>query len=170
VNVLRDTILFNSTDTASKSMEYEYLRMRKKNEREQIAFRAAYLFESLYFRDKSINLYFKADFAQLLSKITSESAKRHFGKILTDVLKNNAMYFSEEESEFLAQTVASWAVAPQTRVAVQIWTFEILVLLQKKTNIEDETIRDLLEIFTQNSSPAMKCRLKRWKRNYNFSY
>jgi len=170
VNVLRDAILFNSKDTAFKSKEYDYLRMRKKNEREQIAFRAAYLFESLYFIDKRNLHYFKDDFVKILSKITNESSKRHFGKILTDVLINNLLSFTNEEYEKLAETVVTWAVAPQTRVAVQIWAFEILVQLREKAHIAEETIFYLFEMFAQDSSPAMKCRLKRWKKKYIFLY
>jgi len=170
VNVLRDVIVYDSKKSAFQSETYDYLKIRKKCEREQMAFRAAYLFETLYFRDKSNIQFFKDDFAQLLSKVTNESSKRHFGKILTDVLKNNLLIFSKEECEILAETVATWAVAPQTRVAVQIWAFEILVLLRKNANIPEETIGCLFEIFAQDSSPAMKCRLKRWKKIDVLSY
>jgi hypothetical protein len=164
VNVMRDTILFHPKNPAFQSEEYDFLRVKKKTEREQIAFRCAYLFETLYFKDKNILFLLKDDFAKLFSTISNESMKRHFGKILTDLLKNSVMVFSEDEYELLAQTVASWAVAPRTRVAVQIWAFEILVLLREKAKIDEETIGYLLEIFSQDNSPAMKCRLRRWKK------
>ena len=164
VSILREVIRFNPKNPAFQSEEYNFLRTRKKTEREQIAFRSAYLFETLYFKDKNILLLLKNDFVELLSEVTNESVKRHFGKILTDVLKNNILIFSEKEYELLAETVASWAVAPHARVAVQIWTFEILLLLREKVNISEETIGYLLEILAQDSSPAMKCRLRRWKK------
>lgn len=170
ISVLRDIICYDSNNPVFKLNEFDYLRIRKKIEREQIAFRAAYLFETLYFRDKNNIQFFKDDFASMLSEVTNESSKRHFGKILTDVLKNNLLTFSKEEYEILTETVASWAVAPQTRVAVQIWAFEILMLLREKANIPEESIGYLLEIFAQDSSPAMKCRLKRWKKIYKPSY
>jgi len=165
VNVLREVIYSTS----------DFIKSRKKTERDQITFRCAYLFETLYFKDKNIILLFLNpsvetdgndfagnNFAELLSAVTNESVKRHFGKILTDVLKNNVLTFSENDYELLAETVASWAVAPRTRVAVQIWAFEILLLLREKVNISEETIGYLLEILSQDSSPAMKCRLRRW--------
>ncbi|MCL2290924.1 MAG: hypothetical protein FWC34_09535 [Bacteroidetes bacterium] len=164
ISVLRDVIYFNPQKAKSQSAAYDYLRIKKKTEREQIAFRSAYLLETLYFKDKNILLFLKDDFIELLSIITNESAKRHFGKILTDLLKNNVLIFSEDEYELLAETVASWVVAPRTRVAVQIWAFEALLLLRKKAQIGNETIGYLLEILTQDSSPAIKCRLKKWKK------
>ena len=163
VKLLRDVIYYNPQNPAFQSEEYDFLRLKKKTERDKMAFRCAYLFETLYFKDKNIILFFKNDFAELFSSVTNESAKRHFGKILTDLLKNNILIFSEEEYELLAETVASWAVAPHTRVAVQIWAFEILLLLREKANISEETIHYLLEIFAQDSSPAMQCRLRRWR-------
>jgi len=164
INVLRDVIYFNPQNPAFQSESYDFLRVKKKTERDQIAFRCAYLFETLYFKDERILFYFKEDFAELLAAVTNESAKRHFGKILTDLLKNNILTFSENEYELLAETMASWAVAPHTRVAVQIWAFEILLLLREKADVSGETINYLLEILTQDSSPAMKCRLRRWKK------
>jgi hypothetical protein len=170
VSVLRDAIVYDAKNPVFQSEEYDYLRVKKKYERKQIAFRAAYLFETLYFRDKSNIQFFKDDFAQLLSEVTNESSKRHFGKILTDVLKNNLLFFSNEEYEILAETIAIWAVAPQTRVAVQIWAVEILLLLRENANISEETICYLFEIFEKNCSPAMICRLKRWKKTDKLSY
>ena len=164
VNVLREVIRFNLKSSEFQSEEYDFLKTRKRTEREKIAFRSAYLFETLYFKDKTILLFLKNDFAELLSEVTNESVKRHFGKILTDVLKNNILIFSENEYELLAETVASWAVAPHARVAVQIWAVEILLLLREKANISEEIIGYLLEILAQDSSPAMKCRLRRWKK------
>lgn len=166
VDVMKNAILFHSKNPEIQSEEYDFLRQKKKTEREQISFRSAYLFETLYFQNRNILSLLKNDFAKLLSAITNESMKRHFGKILTDILKNNLIIFSAEEYELMAQTVASWAVAPHTRVAVQIWAFEILVLLREKAKIDEETIGYLLEIFSQDSSPAMKCRLRRWKKRF----
>jgi len=163
LNVLRDLILFNPKNPEFQSNDYDYLRVKKKTEREQNAFRCAYLFETLYFKDKQILFYLKDDFAKLFASVTNESMKRHFGKIVTDLLKNNILTFSEADYELLAETAAAWTVAPRVRVAVQIWAFEILVLLRNKAKIDEETIRYLLEIFSQDSSPAMKCRLRRWK-------
>jgi len=170
VDVLRDVIYFNPKNPIFQSEKYDFLRIKKRTEREQVAFRSAYLFETLYFKNKNILLFFKDDFAELLSMITNESVKRHFGKILTDLLKNNILNFSENEYDLLAETVASWAVAPHTRVAVQIWAFEILLLLREKANISEETISYLLEILAQDSSPAMKCRLQRWKKREVITY
>jgi hypothetical protein len=170
INIMRDAIIYNPKNPAFQSDEYDYLRIKKKQEREQIAFRSAYLFETLYFRDKKIIHFFKDDLAQFILEVTNESAKRHFGKILTDILKNNLLTFSKEDYELLAEAVAAWAVAPQTRVAVQIWAYEILILLREKANIPEETIAYLFEIFAKNCSPAMKCRLKRWKKIDVLSY
>jgi len=74
------------------------------------------------------------------------------------------LIFSENDHKLLAETVALWATAPRTRVAVQIWAFEILLLLREKAHITNETIGYLLEILIQDSSPAIKCRLKKWKK------
>jgi hypothetical protein len=123
----------------------------------------------LYFKNRNNILLLKEDFVELIAQIKNESAKRHFGKIVTAVLKNNLLDFSVEEFELLAQTTMLWAVAPQARVAVQIWAFEIMLLLRKRTSIEVETINALLEIFTQASSPAMRCRIRRWKKGGLFS-
>ena len=170
VSVMRALILFNPKNPTFQTEEYDFLRVKRKLEREQNAFRCAYLFETLYFKDKNILFYLKDDFAKLLSAIANESMKRHFGKIVTDILQDNVMLFSEEDYELLAQTATSWIVAPHTRVAVQIWAFEILVLLREKAKINEEIIGYLLDFFSQDSSPAMKCRLKRWKKKGIFSY
>jgi hypothetical protein len=170
IDVMHDAILFHPKNIKFQTDAYNFLRVKKKTEREQIAFRSAYLFETLYFKDKNIIHLIRDDFVTLLAAVNNESMKRHFGKIVTDILKHNILTFTEEEYELMSQTVTSWAVAPKTRVAVQIWAFEILVLLQKKIQIEEETIGYLLEIFTRDSSPAMKCRVKRWKKRGVFSY
>jgi hypothetical protein len=170
VNIMRDVIMYNPKNLVFQSDEYDYLRIKKKQEREQIAFRSAYLFETLYFRDKNIIHFFKDDFSQFISEVINESAKRHFGKILTDILKNNLLSFSKDDYELLAQTVVTWAVAPHTRVAVQIWAYEILILLREKANISEETIGYLFEIFAKDCSPAMKCRLRKWKKFDVLSY
>ena len=168
LNVMCEFILFNPKNPEFQSDEYDYLRVKKKTEREQNAFRCAYLFETLYFKDKQILFFLKDDFAKLFASVTNASMKRHFGKIATDLLKNDILTFSESDYEWLAQTAAAWAVAPRVRVAVQIWAFEILVLLRNKAKIDEETIGYLLEIFSQDSSPAMKSRLKRWKKRELF--
>jgi len=162
VEIMQDVVVFNQKKLAFQSDEFDYL--RNKTTREQIAFRSAYIFETLYFKDNSVLRLFKDNFVSFFAEITNESAKRHFGKILTDILKKELIHFTENEQELLAQTVASWAVAPHTRVVVQIWAFEILALLQEKGKIDAETIGYLLEILTQNSTPAIKCRLKRWNK------
>ena len=83
VHVMCDAICFNPKNPAFQSKHYDYLRVKNKTKREQIAFRSAYLFETLYFKDKNILFLLKDDFVKLVSSVTNESAKRHFGKILT---------------------------------------------------------------------------------------
>ena len=48
-----------------------------------MAFRSAYIFEILYFKDRSILRLFEDNFVPFFAEITNESAKRNFGKIIT---------------------------------------------------------------------------------------
>lgn len=93
--------------------------------RAKVAFRSAYVLERLYFRAPErfmphADLFCERDFAAA----SGMSARRHFGKIMADLL----LRFRPSDGTLgrIAEAAAEWAVDPSSPVAVKVWALDVL--------------------------------------------
>ncbi len=159
-------------ETMSKAIEIQanpknktadpYLATLSKSDLEKVVFRSAYVFEAFYQYEPGVIKHENFDFLALLLQLKSKSAQRLFLKILASVLENDDLKVSKEDAEKLVETIAQWTIDPNVKVAVQINAFECLVLLKDKASEATFIIEELVEIFRQVDSAAMRCRLRRW--------
>lgn len=146
------------TDKRSSSYLKKY-----KNHRGQIEFRSAYILEYLYFYDSNYFNEFYPLFFNLFPKVHNESSKRHFGKIMTDILKNRRYSGSNEQYEAIATACIEWTINDRVRVAVQVWSIETLILLKSRVPFVNEVLEELLDQLSLNPSPGMVIRLRKWR-------
>ncbi len=124
-----------------------YLAQLSKVTLERVVFRAAYIFDDIFMMGPGIIKSESFDFLSLLFQLKSESAKRHFLKILSHALEEDMIKVP---------------VTPKVRVAVQIYAFECLAQLRHKSVEAPIIMEELGEMFKQNDTPAMCCRVRRW--------
>lgn len=133
-----------------------------KPQRDMIAFRAAYVLETIYFVDRNHFEPYRVRFMDDFAQTKSESAKRHFTKMMDDILK---LYEpTDEQSEAIAQACIFWITEPKTRVAVQIWAVEILLKLCTTTDWLKVIMPEIVHSLTINPSPAIISRHRKWQK------
>ncbi|OFX80341.1 MAG: hypothetical protein A2X17_00460 [Bacteroidetes bacterium GWF2_41_61] len=137
-----------------------------KKHREKIEFRSAYILEYVYFYDCNFFNDFYPHFFNLFPKVQNESSKRHFAKIMTDILKNRRYTGSNEQYEAIASACIEWIINDRVRVAVQVWSIETLIMLRSKVPFVTEILEELMNQLSFKPTPGMVVRLRKW-RNIN---
>ncbi len=130
-----------------------------KVQKQQIIFRSAYTLEYIYFNYPDLFTPFKERFLTDFVLCQDPSAKRHFAKIMTDVLKFHTL--DTEQIEPIAEVVVDWISDPKVKVAVKVWSMAILKILRPELAWVDEIWVDLEEMMTHNLTPAISVRIKR---------
>lgn len=131
-----------------------------KAEKEKAVFRAAYVLEYIYFHDNDHFNPYRRRFLNDYPQTTNGSAKRHFTKIMRDLLQQEKP--NKECCHAIAEASASWIIEPKTRVAVKIGAIEVLRLLRHEVDWIDELLPEIIEPLARDASPAIEVRLKRW--------
>ncbi|MDP3436952.1 MAG: hypothetical protein Q8S04_06895, partial [Bacteroidales bacterium] len=126
-------------------------------------FRSAYILEYVYFYDCNFFNDFYPHFFNLFPKVQNESSKRHFAKIMTDILKNRRYIGSNEQYEAIASACIEWIINDRVRVAVQVWSIETLIMLKSKVPFVNEILEELLDQLSFNPTPGMVVRLRKWR-------
>ena len=130
--------------------------------RNRFRFRSAYVLERIAVETP-------AEFAPLAGRFCrtdfpacrDASARRHFSKIMALLLPASAC--DAAALDRIAETAAEWAVAPGTKVAVQVWCVEILKYCRGRVPWVDEVWGDLLA--SLGSTPAIASRMRSsWKK------
>lgn len=129
--------------------------------RAKVAFRSAYVLERLYFRAPECfmphaDLFCERDFAAA----SGMSARRHFGKIMADLL----LRFRPSDGALgrIAEAAAEWAVDSSSPVAVKVWALDVLDRCRGRVAWVAETWDDLLETLAREAAPGIACRLRRY--------
>jgi hypothetical protein len=162
--ILKENSLTQIFDLISDLISFaSYLSSIPKPELNKIEFRTAYVIESLYFFDNTTFCDFHSSFFELFPKVKNESTKRHFAKIMADILSKDNYRTSDENYDLIAATCVDWIIKEKVRVAVQIWAIECLIVLKTKVNWVPDLLMDLLDTLSVNPSAGMKVRLKRWR-------
>lgn len=128
---------------------------------DKIVFRAAYTLETIYFNDRKEFDPFIARFMADFARTENGSARRHFTKMMVDLL--NGQHSSKPHTQDIAQAAAMWIVEPSTKVAVQVWAMEILFLLRQELDWLPGALADIMELLARDPSPAINSRIKKWK-------
>ena len=131
--------------------------------RAKVAFRSAYVLERLYFRAPErfmphADLFCERDFAAA----SGMSARRHFGKIMADLL----LRFRPSDGTLgrIAEAAAEWAVDPSSPVAVKVWALDVLERCRSRVAWVAETWDDLLETLAREATPGIACRVGRYRK------
>ena len=135
----------------------------KKRDLPRVEFRAAYVLEYIYFYDNNLLTPFYDKFFYLFPKVTNGSTKRHFAKILTDILKNNRYRGDIDRIDDIAAACVEWIIDKKVRVAVKVWAVESLILLREDVNWLPEMFNEVLDQLSVNPSSGLKVRLSRWR-------
>lgn len=131
-------------------------------QRAKVMFRAAYVLETIYFEYPTLFAPYIERFCTDFSSCTNESAKRHFTKIMHNLLISHSP--TDIQCYTIAEKCAEWTVDPRVRVAVKIWAIEVLRALMDRVDWVAEMLPELLEPLSRNPSPAMLNRLQKWQR------
>lgn len=131
--------------------------------RRKIGFRAAYVLERVCMRSWAAFQPCAEDFCRrAFPACTDPSARRHFGKIMIELLQR--MQPDPEVLERIAETAAEWAVEPGSKVAVRVWAMEVLKACRGRIGWVDESWEDLVEAQAAGASPGIGSRLRRsWR-------
>lgn len=131
--------------------------------RRKIGFRAAYVLERVCMRSWAAFQPCGEDFCRrAFPACTDPSARRHFGKIMIELLQR--MQPDPEVLERIAETAAEWAVEPGSKVAVRVWAMEVLKACRGRIGWGDESWEDLVEAQAAGASPGIGSRLRRsWR-------
>jgi len=130
-----------------------------KSKKKAIIFRSAYTLEYIYFNHRALFNPFIERFCDDFSCCENESAKRHFAKIMTDILKHHTPTTKQMES--IAHAAVNWISEPKTKVAVKIGAMSILKVLRNKVQWIDDIWDDIEAVATQKLTPGVLVRLKR---------
>lgn len=134
-----------------------------------VAFRAAYVIEFIYFSDiRQFEPYYSR-FFRIFPLVKNESVKRHFTKIMAHSLNGDKYHATDADCEAVATACVDWIINKKVKVAVQIWAIECLFILQHRVVWVKEILEDILQNLSVNPSPAMIVRLRRWRKSDNYN-
>ena len=131
--------------------------------RHKVLFRGAYVLERIYFTAPERFMPHAGEFCRKdFPACADASARRHFGKIMADLL---GRYDPDPEAlERIAEAAGEWAVAPEAKVAVKVWAVEVLCRCRGRVGWVAESWDDIVEAMEHDATPGLACRLrKNWK-------
>ncbi len=163
--LLEDAIIFSCSkrEFNETARNTNYLISISREESRKFEFRAAYVIEFIYFSDSKKFEHYYSHFFKLFPLVTNESAKRHFTKIMANILNKGRYQADQTDYEAIATSCIDWIINKKVRVAVQIWAIECLIVLQHRVEWVSEILEEILQNLSVNPSPAMIVRLRRWK-------
>lgn len=127
--------------------------------RHAVAFRGAYVVETLYFASPECFAPFAERFCRRdFAATTDPSARRHLAKIMAHLL--GSYYPGTEALETIAESAAAWAVDPAARPAVKIWAMEVVKKCRTRIGWVDEAWDDLLATVVRDAPPSIANRLR----------
>ncbi len=130
-----------------------------KREREAILFRSAYTLEYIYFNHNKLFTPFLDRFITDYPLCKNQSAKRHFTKMMSDILKSYKP--STEHSKAIAEATINWIIEPKAKVAVKVWAMSVLSILKQDNGWIDEVWEDLEATMQKNATPGIQVRIRR---------
>lgn len=131
--------------------------------RHRVAFRGAYVLEKVYLRNPAVFEPLAERFCRVDFPACSDaSARRHFAKIMADLLRRGIP--KADWLEPIAAAAAEWAFEPDAKVAVKVWAVEILKHCCGKVEWVAPMWDDLMETLAQEATPGIACRMRKsWR-------
>ncbi len=130
---------------------------------QQLTFRAAYTLEYICFNHAEIFAPYLERFMEDFPHCVNHSARRSFAKSMAHILKSHTP--TQRHAEAIAQSAALWISEPNTKVAVMVWSINVLALLRPRIEwLDDDAWSDIEAVIMKSPSPALECRKRRgWK-------
>ncbi|MBS5018652.1 MAG: hypothetical protein KHZ60_01090 [Alistipes sp.] len=131
--------------------------------RQKVLFRSAYVLERIWFGAPEAFMSHVEEFCrQDFAACANASARRHFGKIMADLL---GRYTPESgDLERIAEAAAGWAVSPEAKVAVKVWAVEVLKRCRERVGWVAESWDDIVEAVALDATPGIESRMRKsWK-------
>lgn len=94
-------------------------------------------------------------------RVSHESVRREYGKILILLLREKEITLNDETAEAIAETVCCWVTAPDAKIANKVNGLDILLRLSSCVEWVREVLRDLLEKERIDASPGMLNRIRK---------
>ena len=131
--------------------------------RQKVLFRGAYVLERIYFTAPERFMPHAGEFCRRdFPAGANASARRHFGKIMADLLGRYAP--EPGDLERIAETAAGWAVSPEAKVAVKVWAVEVLKRCRERVGWVAESWDDIVEAMALDATPGIESRMRKsWK-------
>ncbi|OFY45093.1 MAG: hypothetical protein A2X18_14260 [Bacteroidetes bacterium GWF2_40_14] len=135
----------------------------KKDALSRIGFRAAYALDYIYFSNNKVFDKYYQNFFFIFPLVTNESTKRHFAKVMADILAKDNYLAELADYESVASACVDWIINEKVRVAVQVWAVECLIRLKGRVGWVPDILDDILDKLSINPSPGMIVRLRGWR-------
>lgn len=123
-------------------------------------FRAAYALEKAFFKAPDQFTPYHARFIGDFCTATHPSVWRHYGKIMACLLKKQ-IELTDEEATRIAETACMRLVDESIRVAVRVWSLDILQHLSGRVTWIDRELPAIIEQLSIAPSPGMISRLRK---------
>ncbi len=150
-------------DLLSDTIVVSNLADMKKDALSRIGFRAAYALDFIYFSNNKVFDIYYQNFFSIFPLVTNESTKRHFAKIMADILAKDNYLAELADYESVASACVDWIINEKVRVAVQVWAVECLIRLKGRVGWVPDLLDDILDRLSINPSPGMVVRLRGWR-------
>lgn len=136
-----------------------------KSVRQKVLFRGAYVLERIYFTVPERFMPHAGEFCRRdFPACANASARRHFGKIMADLLGRYEP--APEVVGRIAEAAAEWAVDPAAKVAVKVWAVEVLIRCRDRVGWVAESWDDIVEALALDAKPGIECRMRKsWKKS-----
>ena len=131
--------------------------------RQKVLFRGAYVLERIYFEAPACFMPHAGEFCRKdFPACANASARRHFGKIMADLL---GRYTPDADAcGRIAEAAAEWAVNPASKVAVKVWAVEVLCRCRERVGWVAESWDDIVEAVALDATPGIRSRMRKsWK-------
>lgn len=128
----------------------------------QVPFRAAYALEKAFLERPLDFAPYHERFIGDFSRATHPSVWRHYGKIMGILLKKKRLNLTDEQAEQVAETAVMRLVDEDIKVAVRVWSLDILNELKGRVEWVDRELPEIIENLKDAPSPGMISRLKKF--------
>lgn len=130
-------------------------------EKSSVPFRAAYALEKTYLQDPARFEPFIPRLYRDFCTITNPSAKRHYGKLTALALRSEKREPTAKQARLVAETAIERLVDDSLKIAVRVWSLDILECLKNRVPWIDEELPGIIDSLRCHPCPAMLSRLKK---------
>lgn len=124
----------------------------------QVAFRASAALEFAYFADEERFGPYVPDFLSNYLGVNNPSAHRHYSKMLEHMLRTGRLKLTGEQAARVAEAAFDRLIDPRGRVAVQVWSMDILFLLSERLAWVEEQLEATVRHLMADGSPGIRVR------------